>query len=68
MTGTVVKTMDIKNEPEQELAKLPYLKEDALTVIRRVENEEYKPLPEKRYLCYENRDDIALDLSSKRIT
>ncbi|MDO4318746.1 MAG: hypothetical protein Q4C48_11175 [Lachnospiraceae bacterium] len=46
MTDTVMKMVDIKNEPEQELAKLPHLKEDALTVIRRLENEEYKPLPE----------------------
>ena len=32
-------------------------------VIRKVENDEYKLLLEKRYLCYESWDDIALDLN-----
>jgi hypothetical protein len=63
MADAIGKMIDIERELEHELAALLQFKVDALLVIRKVENDEYKLLLEKRYLCYESWDDIALDLN-----
>ena len=63
MADAISKLVDIESELKTELAHLLQLKVEALTVIRRVETDEYKLLLEKRYLCYESWDDIALDLN-----
>ena len=63
MADAIAKMIDIETELEHELAALLQLKVDALMIIRKVENDEYKLLLEKRYLCYESWDDIALDLN-----
>ena len=63
MADAISKLVHIESELKTELAHLLQLKVEALTVIRRVETDEYKLLLEKRYLCYESWDDIALDLN-----
>lgn len=63
MEEAVIRLIDLKAELEDELARLLRLRVDAQRIIRQVSNPEYQLLLEKRYLCYESWEDIAVDMS-----
>jgi DNA-directed RNA polymerase specialized sigma subunit len=62
MEDAVCKIVDIKNELTEELAQLLNYKISILEIIHSVENLEHQLILEKRYLCYQQWEEIACDL------
>jgi hypothetical protein len=63
MEDAVCKIMDIKNELKKELTQLLYYKISILELIHGVKDLEYQLILEKRYLCYQQWEEIANDLN-----
>src|SRR6056297_1451133 len=62
MANAVCKMVDIKNNLNDDLAKLLNCKINIIEMIQGVNNIEYKLILEKRYLSYQSWEDIAYDL------
>lgn len=63
MEDAIIRLVDLQAEMENELAQLLQLRVDAQRVIQQVSNPEYRLLLEKRYLCYESWEEIAVDMN-----
>ena len=63
MTDAICKLVDIKNDLKEELTQLINLKVRILELIHSVKNLEYQLILEKRYLCYQQWEEIAYDLN-----
>jgi len=62
MADAVCKIVDLQNELGREVQKLVDLKKDILTLIKSVPNHELQTLLEKRYLCFQSWEQIAVDM------
>lgn len=63
MADTISKIVDMENEINSDIDRLVDLKEEVTGVINSVENSEYRTLLEKRYLCFKQWEDIAVEMS-----
>jgi hypothetical protein len=63
MADTVCRIVDIKNDLKKDLTQLLNYKISILEIIRGIRNPEYQLILEKRYLCYQQWEEIAGDLN-----
>jgi len=63
MENTICKIVDLQNEINKDIDKLVDLKIEIIESIKTVEDREYKTLLEKRYLCFETWEQIAVDMN-----
>ena len=62
MADAVAKIVDLQTEINRDIDRLVDLKREMVAVIKAVENIEYQTILEKRYLCYQTWEQIAVDL------
>jgi len=62
MADCVAKIIDLQAEINHDIDCLVDLKREIVTIIKAVENVEYQTLLEKRYLCFMNWEQIAVDM------
>lgn len=62
MADTVCKIVDLRDELNNELAQLVDYKADAVKIIHRVKNANYRLILEKRYLRYLSWETISVEL------
>ena len=62
MADCVIQIIDLENEISADMLKLINLKREITETINKVENDEYKTILEKRYLCYESWEKISCDM------
>ena len=62
LEDAVCRIVDMKNNLNDELAQLLNYKISILEIIHSVENLEHQLILEKRYLCYQQWEEIACDL------
>ena len=62
MEDIIIKIMMLENEVNDDIDKLVDLKDEIMGVIGAVDEEECRLVLEKRYLCYETWEEIALDM------
>lgn len=62
MADAVAKIVDLQAEINRDIDHLVDLKREMAAVIKAVENIEYQTLLEKRYLCYQTWEQIAVDM------
>jgi len=62
MADAVCKIIDLQAEINRDIDRLVDLKREMVAVIKAVENIEYQTLLEKRYLCYQTWEQIAVDM------
>ncbi|MCM1439306.1 MAG: hypothetical protein NC131_08930 [Roseburia sp.] len=63
MEDAVCKIVDLQAEINMDIDALVYLKREIMGVIKAVPNVEYQTLLEKRYLCFINWEQIAIDMN-----
>ena len=63
MADCVIQIIDLENEISADMLKLINLKREITETINKVENDEYKTILEKRYLCWLTWEQIAVDLN-----
>ena len=63
MAETIEKIIDLQNEINHEIDHLVNLKRQIFDFINSIDNQEYKDLLEKRYLCFYTWDKISSDLN-----
>lgn len=62
MENTICKIIDLQDEINKDIDRLVDLKTQIVTTIKNIENYEYQTLLEKRYLCFETWEQIAVDM------
>jgi len=62
MADVIVKIIDLQAEINRDIDRLVDLKREIVTAIKTVDNTEYQTLLEKRYLCFETWEQIAVDM------
>ena len=62
MADAVCKIVDLQNEINRDIDRLVDLKRELVAVIKAVEDTEYQTLLEKRYLCFQTWEQIAVDM------
>lgn len=62
MADAVAKIVDLQAEINRDIDCLVDLKHELVAVIKAVENIEYQTILEKRYLCYQTWEQIAVDM------
>ncbi|MDT2812652.1 hypothetical protein P7H33_06800 [Vagococcus lutrae] len=62
MENTICKIIDLQHEINEDIDRLVDLKTEIVAAIKSVENREYQTLLEKRYLCFETWEQIAVDM------
>ena len=62
MTDAVCKIIDLQEEINRDIDRLVDLKREIVGVIKAVEDTEYQILLEKRYLCFQTWEQIAVDM------
>lgn len=62
MADAVCKIVDLQELLKKDLSALVDLKREIMGVIDSIENDEYKTLLEKRYLCFQTFEEIAVEL------
>lgn len=62
MANAVEKIVDLQQEINEEIDRLVDLKVEITNTIKKVENQDYQMLLEKRYLCFETWEDISYEL------
>jgi hypothetical protein len=62
MANAVEKIIDLENEINAEIERLVILKQNIIDTIQSVEDMEYQTLLEKRYLCFQKWEQIAIDM------
>lgn len=62
MEDIISKMVDLENEINADIDSLLDLKREIVTIIKGVENPEYRTLLELRYLCFKPWEQIALEL------
>jgi DNA-directed RNA polymerase specialized sigma subunit len=63
MADSIVKIVDLQAEINHDIDCLVDLKREIVKVIKGVDNTEYQTLLEKRYLCFETWEQIAVDMN-----
>ena len=63
MADCVIQIIDLENEISADMLQLINLKREITETINKVENDEYKTILEKRYLCWLTWEQIAVDLN-----
>ena len=63
MADCVIQIIDLENEISADMLQLINLKREITETINKVENNEYKTILEKRYLCWLTWEQIAVDLN-----
>lgn len=63
MANTVVKIVDLQNEINADIDALVDLKRDIAALIKCVPNSDQQTVLEKRYLCFQPWEQIAIDMS-----
>lgn len=66
MEDTILKIVALEEELRRKIDSLVALKAEILRVIEKLEQEDYRLILEKRYLCLESWDNIADDLVCSR--
>ena len=62
MADAVFKIIDLQELLKKDLSALVDLKREIMGVINGIENDEYKTVLEKRYLCFLSWEQIAVDM------
>lgn len=62
MSDAICKIIDLESEINADIDKLVDLKREIVGVIKSVNNVEYQTLLEKRYLCFMQWEQIAVDM------
>ncbi|MBR4077294.1 MAG: DUF1492 domain-containing protein [Oscillospiraceae bacterium] len=62
MADAICKIVDLQELLKKDLSELVDLKREIMTVIDDVGNDEYKALLEKRYLCFQPFEQIAVNM------
>lgn len=62
MADSIIKIIDLQAEINHDIDCLVDLKREIVKIIKAVENTEYQTLLEKRYLCFETWEQIAVDM------
>ena len=62
MADAVCKIIDLQNEINRDIDRLVDLKRELVAVIKAVDDTEYQTLLEKRYLCFQTWEQIAVDM------
>lgn len=62
MADAVTKIVDLQAEINRDIDRLVDLKREIVAIIKTVDNTEYQTLLEKRYLCFETWEQIAVDM------
>ncbi|WP_373898846.1 DUF1492 domain-containing protein [Haloimpatiens sp. FM7315] len=62
MEDTIVKMVDLENEINEDIDALVNIKQEVVTTIKKVDNQEYQTLLELRYLCFKSWEQIAMEL------
>ncbi|MBB6630661.1 MULTISPECIES: DUF1492 domain-containing protein [Clostridium] len=63
MANAVEKIIDLQAEINQDIDKLVDLKHEIVRTIKAIQNPEYQTLLEKRYLCFMQWEQIAVDMN-----
>lgn len=63
MENIIAKMMDLEEELKTDMDQLIAIKTEVMRTIRQVPDPELQLLLEKRYLCYEKWEDIAIDMN-----
>lgn len=63
MENTICKIIDLQDEINRDIDRLVDLKTEIVTTIKNIENKEYQTLLEKRYLCFDTWEQIAVDMN-----
>jgi len=63
MADAVCKIIDLQNEINRDIERLVDLKRDIVTLIKSVVDTEQQTLLEKRYLCFMQWEQIAVDMN-----
>ena len=62
MADAICKIIDLESEINDDIDKLVDLKREIVGVIKRIDNVELQTLLEKRYLCFMQWEQIAVDM------
>ena len=62
MEDVIVKIIDLQTEINNDIDELVDLKSEIVRLIKEVDNYEYQTLLEKRYLCFNTWEQIAVDM------
>lgn len=62
MADAICKIVDLQELLKKDLSTLVDLKREIMGVINGIENDEYKTVLEKRYLCFLSWEQIAVDM------
>lgn len=63
LEDTIVKIVDLQEEINRDIDKLVDLKSEMVSIIKKIEDKELQVILEKRYLCFETWEKIAVDMS-----
>ena len=63
MQDIIAKIVDLEDDINRDIDALVDLKREMVSVIKAVENPEYQPLLELRYLCFKTWEQIAVDMN-----
>lgn len=63
LEDTIVKIIDLQEEINKDIDKLVDLKSEIVGVINKIEDKELQVILEKRYLCFETWEKIAVELN-----
>lgn len=63
LENTVVKIIDLQEEINHEIDTLVDLKKEIYRKIQEVSNSEYQTVLERRYICFETWEQIAVDMN-----
>ena len=62
MEDAIAKIIDLQAEINSDIDRLVDLKQEIADTIKAVENTEYQTILEKRYLCFQTWEQIAVDM------
>ena len=62
MADAIAKIIDLQAEINNDIDRLVDLKREIVGLIKKINNTEYQTLLEKRYLCFETWEQIAVDM------
>ena len=63
LEDTIVKIIDLQEDINKDIDKLVDLKSEIVAVINKIEDKELQVILEKRYLCFETWEKIAIDMN-----
>ena len=63
LEDTIVKIVDLQEEINRDIDKLVDLKAEIVRTIKKIEDKELQVVLEKRYLCFESWEKIAVEMN-----